>query len=126
MTVDLPSAGSEADSEEGSQQAGQGAPAGGRSQVSFLTACLMGVALTFHSLLEVRHALTTPSPSDTKLTFTSAPALQSPRLVVMSWLLLAQMVLSESCVQGHVICTQRSHANTLVQGAALQPALHAM
>ncbi len=31
-----------------------GAAAGkGRSQVSFLTACLMGVALTFHSLLEV-------------------------------------------------------------------------
>ena len=44
------SAGSESDGEEAS-----GLPAGGqRPQVSFLTAVLMAVALTFHSLLEVR------------------------------------------------------------------------
>jgi hypothetical protein len=43
-------AGSEADGEEedGAEAAGQ------RPQVSFLTAVLMAVALTFHSLLEVR------------------------------------------------------------------------
>ena len=48
------SAASEVGSESDGEEASGLAAGGQRPQVSFLTAVLMAVALTFHSLLEVR------------------------------------------------------------------------
>jgi hypothetical protein len=48
------SAGSDVGTESDGDEASGLAAAGQRPQVSFLTAVLMAVALTFHSLLEVR------------------------------------------------------------------------
>lgn len=56
------SAGSERGSESDGEEASGLAAGGQRPQVSFLTAVLMAVALTFHSLLEVHAPATGGGP----------------------------------------------------------------